>query len=57
MRNVASPELDTTSQSPVLNSVNASSEVLKSLTVALQPVAFSNGVTQSTFGSFLPDSA
>ena len=37
--------------------MTASSEVPNVLTVALQPVCFSNGVTQSTLGSLLPFSA
>src|SRR5216110_3268749 len=38
-------------------SVTISSEVLPTLTLVWQPVAFSNGVTQSTFGSVEPSSA
>src|SRR3954447_19829440 len=56
-RSDASPEADTTSYSPVLIRLTASSEVPKYFTVAWQPVAFSNGVTQSVFGSLLPSSA
>src|SRR3954452_22687811 len=37
--------------------LTASSEVPKYLTVVWQPVAFSNGVTQSVFGSLVPSSA
>src|SRR3954462_9015623 len=37
--------------------LTASSEVPKYLTVAWHPVAFSNGVTQSVFGSLVPSSA
>ena len=57
MRSVASPELDTTSYWPVLKRLNASSDVPKYFTVALQPVAASNGFTQLTFGSLEPFSA
>src|SRR3954468_8195819 len=38
-------------------SVTISSDVLPILTLVWQPVAFSNGVTQSTFGSVDPSSA
>ena len=37
--------------------VTISSDVLPILTFTLQPVCFSNGVTQSSFGSFEPFSA
>ena len=50
-RSEASPEAETTSYSPVFIRVTASSEVPKYFTLAWQPVFFSNGVTQSTFGS------
>src|SRR5215475_7969662 len=56
-RSDASPEADTTSYWPVFIRLTASSEVPNVLTVTWQPVAFSNGVTQSTFGSLLPSSA
>src|SRR3954447_22164109 len=56
-RSVASPEADTPSYLPVRISVTISSEVLPILTLVWQPVAFSNGVTQSTFGSVEPSSA
>src|SRR3954447_1875495 len=56
-RSDASPEADTTSYSPVLIRLTASSEVPKYFTVAWQPVAFSKGVTQSVFGSLVPSSA
>ena len=57
MRSEASPEADTTSKSPVPIFSNISSEVLATWTFALQPVSFSNGVTQSTVGSVVPFSA
>src|SRR3954454_24807450 len=53
----ASPEADTTSYPPVFIRFTASSEVPKYFTLAWQPVAFSNGVTQSTLGSLEPSSA
>ena len=56
-RSEASPEADTTSYSPVFIRVTASSEVPKYLTLAWQPVSFSNGVTQSTVVSLVPSSA
>ncbi len=56
-RRVASPEADTTSYWPPFIRLTASSEVLKYLTVALHPVSFSNGVTQSTALSVEPSSA
>ncbi len=57
MRSVASPEAETTSQSPLFIRLTASSEVLKYLTLASQPVAFSKAVTQSAAGSAVPSSA
>ena len=56
-RSDASPEADTTSYSPVFIRFSASSEVPKYFTLAWQPVCFSNGVTQSIVGSFVPSSA
>ena len=38
----------------VVNRLNASSDVPKTWTVTLQPVASSNGLTQSTAGSVDP---
>ena len=57
IRRDASPEADTTSYSPVFISWTASSDVAKYLMLAWQPVASSNGVTQSTAGSVVPSSA
>ena len=56
-RTLASPEADTPSYSPVCISWTISSEVLPILTLTLQPVWSSNGVTQSYAGSVLPSSA
>jgi hypothetical protein len=56
-RCVASPDADTPSYSPVCISCTISSELLPVLTFTLQPVASSNGVTQSTDGSVEPSSA
>ena len=56
-RSVASPDAETPSYWPVRISVTISSEVLPILTLTWQPVFFSNGVTQSTFGSVEPSSA
>src|SRR3712207_4243050 len=56
-RREASPEAETTSYSPVRMRLTASSEVPKYLTLAVQPVSFSKGVTQSTDLSVLPSSA
>ena len=55
-RSEASPEAETTSYSPVFISVTISSEVAPTLMLTWQPVASSNGVTQSTFGSVVPSS-
>src|SRR5436853_7535536 len=52
----ALPDADTPSYCPVRISVTISSEVLATLTFVWQPVAFSNGLTQSTFGSVEPSS-
>jgi hypothetical protein len=46
-RSVASPDADTPSYSPVFISWTISDELAPTLTVTLQPVASSNGVTQS----------
>ena len=54
---VASPDAETPSYWPVRISWTISSEVLPSLTLTLQPVFCSNGVTQLTLGSFEPFSA
>ena len=51
---MASPEAETPSYLPVFISVTISSEVLPTVTLTLQPVFFSKGVTQSTFGSVEP---
>ncbi len=56
-RKDASPDADTTSYWPDFIRVTASSEVPKYLTLTSQPVASSNGVTQSTALSVLPSSA
>ena len=56
-RSVASPEAETPSYWPVRINVTISSDVLPILTLTWQPVCFSNGVTQSTFGSVEPSSA
>ena len=56
-RSEASPEADTTSYWPVFIRLTMSSEVGAVLTLTLQPVASSNGVTQSTAGSVEPSSA
>ena len=53
---MASPEADTPSYLPVRIRVTISSEVLPTFTFTWQPVSFSNGVTQSTFGSVEPSS-
>ena len=55
-RSEASPEAETTSYSPVFMRFRASSEVPKVFVVTSQPVSSSNGVTQSTAGSFEPSS-
>src|SRR5437899_9946516 len=52
----ALPDADTPSYCPVRIRVTISSEVLATLTFVWQPVAFSNGLTQSTFGSVEPSS-
>jgi len=46
-RSVASPDADTPSYWPVFISWTISDELAPTLTVVLQPVAVSNGVTQS----------
>jgi hypothetical protein len=56
-RNVASPDADTPSYSPVRINCTISSDVLPIFTLTLQPVLVWNGVTQSTLGSVWPDSA
>jgi hypothetical protein len=56
-RSEASPEAETTSYWPVFIRLMASSEVPNDLTLTLQPVCCSNGVTQSIFGSVEPFSA
>src|SRR4051812_9695370 len=56
-RSVASPDAETPSYWPVFISWTISSEVFPILLLTWQPVACSNGWTQSTFGSLLPSSA
>ena len=56
-RRVASPDADTPSYWPVFIKVTISSDVLAVFVLTWQPVFFSNGVTQSTFGSVEPSSA
>src|SRR3954471_13670942 len=56
-RSEASPEADTASYCPVFIRVTISSDVPAILVLTLQPVAFSNGWTQSTVLSFEPSSA
>ena len=53
----ASPEAEMTSNCPVWNCLNDSSDVPNVVTVVLHPVASSNGLTQLTVGSVLPSSA
>src|SRR5262245_37112716 len=55
-RVVASPEAETPSYSPLCISCTISSDVLPTRTLTWQPVASSNGVTQSTSGSVEPSS-
>ena len=57
MRSDESPDAETTSKSPVPIFSNMLSEVSATWTFAVQPVAASNGVTQSTVGSVEPSSA
>ena len=56
-RSVASPDADRPSYWPVRINWTISSEVLPTLMLTLQPVSFSKGCTQSTFGSLDPSSA
>src|SRR3954453_13801021 len=56
-RSVASPEAEPASYWPVFIRLTISSEVPAILELTLQPVAFSNGWTQSTVLSLEPSSA
>src|SRR4051794_29022888 len=56
-RSDASPDADTVSYWPVFIRATISSDVPAILVLTLQPVCFSNGVTQSTLGSLEPSSA
>ncbi len=56
-RRLASPDADTPSYRPVFISATIESDVSATFVCTWQPVAFVNGVTQSTVLSLEPSSA